>query len=88
MAGRIGSRSSLDAVRVEGSGDRLLGQVLLIAGLVVLLLVVQGRRVRAVTRGAIAALPEGVEHVFVNGVHVVDGGRYDPAARAGRVLRG
>ena len=30
----------------------------------------------------------GVEHVFVNGCHVVDGDRYDASARAGRVLRG
>jgi N-acyl-D-aspartate/D-glutamate deacylase len=34
-----------------------------------------------------ASYPEGIEHVFVNGVHVVDGPRYDPAAGAGRVLR-
>jgi N-acyl-D-amino-acid deacylase len=35
-----------------------------------------------------ARFPDGIEHVFVNGAHVVDGGRYDAGARAGRVLRG
>lgn len=34
-----------------------------------------------------ASLPTGIEHVLVNGVHVVDGARYDAAAAAGRVLR-
>jgi N-acyl-D-aspartate/D-glutamate deacylase len=34
-----------------------------------------------------SAGPEGVEHVFVNGRHVVDGPRYDASARAGAVLR-
>lgn len=34
-----------------------------------------------------ASLPEGIEHVFVNGVHVVNGERYDAKASAGRVLR-
>jgi N-acyl-D-aspartate/D-glutamate deacylase len=34
-----------------------------------------------------SAAPEGIEHVFVNGRHVVDGPRYDAAARAGSVLR-
>jgi len=31
--------------------------------------------------------PTGIEHVFINGRHVLDGERYDPGARAGRVLR-
>lgn len=31
--------------------------------------------------------PRGIEHVFINGRHVVDGERYDPGARAGQVLR-
>jgi N-acyl-D-amino-acid deacylase len=31
--------------------------------------------------------PTGIEHVFVNGAHVLEGDRYDRAARAGRVLR-
>lgn len=31
--------------------------------------------------------PTGVEHVFINGRHVVDGAAYDSGARAGRVLR-
>lgn len=35
-----------------------------------------------------AAFPAGIEHVFVNGAHVLDGDRYDASARAGRVLRG
>jgi N-acyl-D-amino-acid deacylase len=35
-----------------------------------------------------ARFPTGIEHVFVNGRHVVEGERYDAAARAGRVLRG
>jgi N-acyl-D-aspartate/D-glutamate deacylase len=34
-----------------------------------------------------AAFPRGIDHVFVNGRHVVDGARYDARARAGRVLR-
>ncbi len=34
-----------------------------------------------------ATFPIGIEHVFVNGVHVVNGERYDAAASAGRVLR-
>jgi N-acyl-D-amino-acid deacylase len=32
--------------------------------------------------------PEGIEHVLINGVPVLDGGRYDATAMAGRVLRG
>jgi N-acyl-D-amino-acid deacylase len=32
--------------------------------------------------------PEGIEHVLINGVPVLDGGRYDAGAMAGRVLRG
>jgi len=31
--------------------------------------------------------PIGIDHVFVNGVHVVDGEHYDAGAQAGRVLR-
>ncbi len=31
--------------------------------------------------------PEGIEHVFVNGAHVLAADRYDPAARAGHVIR-
>ena len=31
--------------------------------------------------------PEGIEHVLINGRHVVDGGRYDAHAAAGKVLR-
>jgi N-acyl-D-amino-acid deacylase len=34
-----------------------------------------------------AQYPEGIEHVLINGRHVVDGGRYDARAAAGRVLR-
>jgi N-acyl-D-aspartate/D-glutamate deacylase len=34
-----------------------------------------------------ATAPDGIEHVFVNGRHVLDGARYDPDARAGAVLR-
>jgi N-acyl-D-amino-acid deacylase len=34
-----------------------------------------------------ASYPEGIEHVFVNGAHVVDGARYDATACAGRLLR-
>jgi hypothetical protein len=33
-------------------------------------------------------LPTGIDPVFVSGVHVLEGGRYDAGARAGRVLRG
>jgi N-acyl-D-amino-acid deacylase len=35
-----------------------------------------------------ASFPTGIDHVFVNGAHVLAGGRYDAGARAGRVLRG
>lgn len=31
--------------------------------------------------------PTGIEHVFINGQHVLDGERYDAGMRAGRVLR-
>ena len=31
--------------------------------------------------------PLGIEHVFINGRHVLAGDRYDAGARAGRVLR-
>jgi N-acyl-D-amino-acid deacylase len=34
-----------------------------------------------------ARFPDGIEHVFVNGAHVVDGARYDGRAAAGRVIR-
>ncbi len=34
-----------------------------------------------------SAPPSGIEHVLVNGVHVVDGDRYDATAAAGRLLR-
>ena len=34
-----------------------------------------------------ASYPEGIEHVLINGRHVVDGGRYDAHAAAGKVLR-
>jgi N-acyl-D-aspartate/D-glutamate deacylase len=35
-----------------------------------------------------ACFPIGIEHVFINGRHVLDGARYDAQARAGRVIRG
>jgi hypothetical protein len=31
--------------------------------------------------------PTGIEHVFINGAHVLDESRYDAAAGAGQVLR-
>ena len=31
--------------------------------------------------------PDGIEHVLINGRRVIDGGRYDARAAAGRVLR-
>ncbi len=34
-----------------------------------------------------ARFPVGIAHVLINGTHVLDGDRYDPGARAGRVLR-
>jgi N-acyl-D-aspartate/D-glutamate deacylase len=34
-----------------------------------------------------ARSPSGIDHVFVNGRHVLDGDRYDATALAGRVLR-
>jgi N-acyl-D-amino-acid deacylase len=34
-----------------------------------------------------AVFPTGIEHVFINGRHVVDRERYDARAKAGRVLR-
>lgn len=34
-----------------------------------------------------ASFPTGIDHVFINGRHIVDGKRYDASARAGRVLR-
>ena len=34
-----------------------------------------------------ASFPAGIEHVFINGRHVIDGEHYDAAAAAGRVLR-
>lgn len=46
-----------------------------------------GRLRDRATFDAPATLPEGIEHVFVNGVQVVSGERYDAGASAGRVLR-
>ncbi len=34
-----------------------------------------------------ARFPIGIEHVFINGAHVLEGERYDAGAMAGRVLR-
>ena len=34
-----------------------------------------------------ARFPMGIEHVWINGAHVLDGARYDAQAAAGRVLR-
>jgi len=34
-----------------------------------------------------ARFPHGIDHVFINGAHVVDGPRYDANARAGAVIR-
>ncbi len=34
-----------------------------------------------------AGRPRGIRHVFINGVHVVRGGRYTGGVRAGRILR-
>jgi N-acyl-D-amino-acid deacylase len=34
------------------------------------------------------SFPTGIEHVWINGAHVLDGARYDARAAAGRVLRG
>lgn len=34
-----------------------------------------------------ARFPTGIEHVFINGRHVLEGARYDAGALAGRVLR-
>jgi len=34
-----------------------------------------------------AGKPKGVEHVFLNGTHVVKDGSYVPGSRAGRVLK-
>ncbi|HOX38366.1 MAG TPA: amidohydrolase family protein [Candidatus Brocadiia bacterium] len=31
--------------------------------------------------------PVGIEHVFINGRHVVDGNRYNPSPRAGQLIR-
>lgn len=39
------------------------------------------------TFAAPASFPTGIEHVWINGVHVLDGGRYDAGAAAGRLLR-
>jgi N-acyl-D-aspartate/D-glutamate deacylase len=53
------------------------------------LVVLDPRRLRdTATFDQPASFPHGIEHVFVNGVHVVDGPRYDAGAAAGRVLRG
>ncbi|MGW8322151.1 MAG: amidohydrolase family protein, partial [Thermodesulfobacteriota bacterium] len=35
-----------------------------------------------------AGKPKGIDHVFLNGTHVVKGGAYVPGSRVGRVLRG
>jgi N-acyl-D-amino-acid deacylase len=40
------------------------------------------------TFAAPARFPMGIEQVWINGVPVLDGGRYDSQAAAGRVLRG
>ena len=32
--------------------------------------------------------PTGIDHVYINGRHVLDGDRYDAEAKAGRVIRG
>jgi N-acyl-D-aspartate/D-glutamate deacylase len=40
-----------------------------------------------VTFEAPARFPTGIDHVFINGRHVLNGDRYDAAAKAGRVLR-
>lgn len=34
-----------------------------------------------------ARFPTGIEHVFINGRHVLNGDRYDAGAKAGRVIR-
>jgi N-acyl-D-amino-acid deacylase len=34
-----------------------------------------------------ARFPTGIEHVFINGRHVLEGDRYEAGALAGRVLR-
>lgn len=34
-----------------------------------------------------SAFPSGIDHVFINGCHVLNGARYDAGARAGRVVR-
>ena len=34
-----------------------------------------------------ARFPDGIDDVFIGGVHVLEGQRYDAGARAGRVLR-
>ncbi len=47
-----------------------------------------GRLRDTATFAAPDQFPTGIEHVFVGGVHVVDGDVYHADARAGRVLRG
>jgi N-acyl-D-amino-acid deacylase len=52
------------------------------------LVVLDRARVRdTATFDAPARFPTGIEHVFTNGRHVLDGDRYDGEARAGRVIR-
>jgi N-acyl-D-amino-acid deacylase len=52
------------------------------------LVVFDPRRLRdTATFEAPARFPEGIDLVFVNGVPVVENGRYEPTASAGRVLR-
>lgn len=52
------------------------------------LVVLDRARLRDTATFAVPArFPAGVEHVFVNGRHVLDGDRYDERALAGRVLR-
>jgi N-acyl-D-amino-acid deacylase len=35
-----------------------------------------------------AQFPRGIEHVFINGAHVIDGPTYEAGAKAGAVIRG
>jgi N-acyl-D-amino-acid deacylase len=61
---------------------------LLRRGLAADLVVLDPARLRdTATFEAPASFPTGIDHVFVNGAHVLDGPRYDAGARAGRVLR-